>query len=516
MVQRKLILSLQLALEMIGEIERIEWKMDSFVSLPNRRSNCCLLMQSLLNAKTTYGELTLQHQKNIATNLGIPLSHISGVVSFYDTLCDRIEPCSKLPAIEDKGENHFFLKNKKENQSIQDYGFRTLFDVLTNNIDPIAALETSDMRGRGGASFSIAKKWNIVRTIKNQDKYVICNGSEGELFTAKDYVLLTETPYAILEGMAICGYAVGANKGIICIRNGYEDTLEIIETAIKEAICCGFLGQNIFDRGFNFEIRVQQGAGAYISGEETALLEFLEGNRAEPRLKPPYPGIQGFLGKPTVINNVESFAVVPLVLGDSADAFLNCGTDKDHGTTLFSVSGCVKHPGVYEYQYGTTLRHIYEEAGGCPEGKYLKGVMIGGGSSGTIFNTSIMDVCMDSISCAESELQFGTGTLWFFDQETSVVELCKNSAYFFSENSCGKCTACRFGNHAALELLERLLNGNGSNEDIEELSKLERYIAECSLCGLGQLSPQPVLSALRNFYGEFEVLLSKGGKNYVE
>lgn len=365
-------------------------------------------------------------------------------------------------------------------------------------------VKASGLRGRGGAGFPVGVKWDITRNTQAAQKYIVCNADEGEPGTNKDRVLLSQIPHAVLEGMAIAGIAVGATKGFLYLRAEYPYVRDVLLKAIEDARNCGYLGKNLFGSGLDFDVELRTGQGAYICGEETALLASIEGKRGEPRLKPPFPGVSGLWGCPTVINNVESMANVPLILNLGAEEYRRYGTEKCPGTKLYTLSGSICNPGVYEFPVGVTIRELFEKAGGgCPGGKKLKAIQTGG-ASGPIVSPELLDTPMDIESCAAVGASFGTGDLMFIDEDTDLAALGRNLAGFFAGESCGKCTPCRLGARRMEQLLGQIETGTAQADVLDELVELGQYMRTSALCGLGQAAPQPVLSLVKNFRPELE------------
>lgn len=363
-------------------------------------------------------------------------------------------------------------------------------------------VKASGLRGRGGAGFPVGVKWETTRAIDADQKYIICNADEGEPGTNKDRVLLSQVPHTVLEGMAIAGVAVGATKGYVYLRAEYPYVRDILLAAVKEAEANGCLGKNLFGSGLDFEVEIRTGQGAYICGEETALMESIEGRRGEPRSKPPFPGVSGLWGRPTVINNVESMANIPLIILEGPEEFRKYGTEKCPGTKLYTLSGSVQRPGVYEYPLGVSMRQLFEQAGGgCHGGKKLKAVQTGG-ESGPIVGPELLDTPMDIESCAAAGASLGTGDLLFLDEDVCLADLGRNIASFFAAESCGKCAPCRLGTRRMVELMDQLCRGAADVKVLEELEQLGTYMQQSTFCALGQAAPVPVLSLLRNFRGE--------------
>lgn len=388
-------------------------------------------------------------------------------------------------------------------------GYEALKKAVADSKGICETVKASGLRGRGGAGFPVGLKWETTRAIDANQKYIICNADEGEPGTNKDRVLLTQVPHTVLEGMAIAGVAVGATKGYLYIRAEYPYARDILLAAVKDAEANRCLGKNLFGSGLDFEVEIRTGQGAYICGEETALIESIEGNRGEPRSKPPFPGVSGLWGRPTVINNVESMANIPLILLEGPEEFRKYGTEKCPGTKLYTLSGSVKHPGVYEYPLGISMRQLFEEAGGgCRDGKQLKAIQTGG-ESGPIVRPELLDTPMDIESCAAVGASLGTGDLLFLDEDVCLADLGRNIASFFAAESCGKCAPCRLGTRRMAELLDRLCRGAAEADVLDELERLGRYMQQSTFCALGQAAPGPVLSLLRNFRAELAAHLGQ-------
>ena len=392
---------------------------------------------------------------------------------------------------------------------IEDYisvnGYFNLYKVLTEfkPSDVIAEVSRSGIRGRGGAGFPTGKKWEFCAKEVAKQKYVICNGDEGDPGAFMDRTILESNPHSILEGMAICGYAIGATKGVIYVRAEYKLAGEKLANAISQARKAGLLGKNIFGLGFDFDIEISLGAGAFVCGEETALITSVEGNRGEPNTKPPFPAVSGLYGCPTVINNVETWTNIPLIIEHGADWYASIGTEKSKGTKIFSLTGKVKNIGLIEAPIGATLREIiYDIGGGIPNGKKFKAIQIGGPSGGCI-PSEYLDTPIDYETLTSLGSMMGSGGMIVVDEDTCMVDLAKFFLQFTCDESCGKCTPCRIGNKRLLEILTRITEGNGTMEDLNELEVLSNHIKQTSLCGLGQSSPNPVLSTLRYFKDEY-------------
>ena len=384
-------------------------------------------------------------------------------------------------------------------------GYYALHKVLTTMTpeDVIATIKESGLRGRGGAGFSTGTKWELTRASVSDKKYVVCNADEGDPGAFMDRSIIEGNPHAIIEAMTICGYAIGADEGFVYLRAEYPLAGERLENAIKECNENGLLGENIFGTGFNFKLSIKYGAGAFVCGEETALLRSIEGNRGEPTLKPPYPAQSGLYGKPTVINNVETFANIAQIINNGAEWYSSIGTEDSKGTKVFALTGKVKHSGLIELPMGTTIREIvYDIGGGIPGDKELKAVQMGGPSGGCI-PKDLIDTAIDYKSLQEAGSMMGSGGMIVVDEGTCMVDFAKFFLDFTCEESCGKCTPCRIGNTRIKEILEKITSGTAEMEDLDKLEELCEYVKGNSLCGLGQTSPNPVLSTLKYFRDDY-------------
>jgi len=385
-------------------------------------------------------------------------------------------------------------------------GYFALGKALTEMTpdDVLDAVKSSGLQGRGGAGFPTGMKWSFVASQPSATKYVVCNADESEPGTFKDRMILEGDPHAVLEGMALAGYATGAQEGWVYIRGEYVLSKERLEKAIQQAEEFGLLGDNILDSDFSFHVHIHSGAGAYICGEETALLESLEGKRGIPRIRPPYPTVSGYHNLPTVVNNVETLAnVVPIVL-NGADWFRAMGTKRCPGTKVYTIMGDVNNTGLIEAPMGTTLREIIDiYGGGMKGGKTFKCAQTGG-SSGSIIPADFLDVPMDFASMAAKGAGLGSGALLICDEDTCIVDLVYVLLRFFKAESCGKCTPCRVGTAQMLESLDRLRRGFGKQADLDRLEQAAGYAQMASFCGLGQAAPVPILTGLRFFREEFE------------
>lgn len=360
-------------------------------------------------------------------------------------------------------------------------------------------VKKSNLRGRGGAGFNCGMKWNFAYQAQADQKYVICNADEGEPGTYKDRLIMENDPHAILEGMAICGFAIGSNKGYIYCRGEYPQVIDILNEAIAQAKEKGCLG--------NFDIEVRSGAGAYVCGEETALIESIEGSRGEPRFKPPFPPVQGLWSKPTIVNNVETFANIPVIVEKGGAWYAAIGAASYPGTKIFTLTGDVNNKTFFEVPTDTTIREIvFKFGGGIPNGKKFKAVQIGG-TSGAFIPESLLDtqVSFDSMSAIGATL--GSGATFVMDETRDMVDITARIAKFFEHESCGKCAPCREGTARMHELMEKLNEGKGSGKDIALLQKLGNVMSYSCLCGLGQAAPAPVLTTIKHFQADYNAKL---------
>ena len=384
-------------------------------------------------------------------------------------------------------------------------GYRALPRVLRemSQEEVIDIIERSGLRGRGGGGFPTGKKWRLTKEVEGKQKYVVCNADEGDPGAFMDRSILEGDPHSVLEAMEIAGYAIGANKGYIYVRAEYPIAVHRLEIAISQAREYGILGNNIFGTNFSFDIEIRLGAGAFVCGEETALLESIEGRRGQPRVKPPYPAQAGLWGKPTLINNVETFANIAQIILNGPDWYASIGTEKSKGTKVFALGGNVNNIGLVEVPMGTTLREIvYDIGGGLPNNREFKAAQTGGPSGGCIPKEHL-DTPIDYESLKEIGSMMGSGGLIIMDDTKCMVCLAKFYLQFTVSESCGKCTPCRIGTKRMLEILEKLCNGEGDEMDIYKLEKLAVNIQKSSICGLGQSAPNPVISTLKYFREEF-------------
>lgn len=386
-------------------------------------------------------------------------------------------------------------------------GYEALGKVLKTMTpdDVIQIILDSGLRGRGGGGFPTGKKWQLARNlVKDADqKYVCCNADEGDPGAFMDRSVLEGDPHVVIEAMAIAGYAIGATQGYIYIRAEYPIAVQRLQIAIDQAREYGLLGKNIFDSGFDFDLDIRLGAGAFVCGEETALMTSIEGNRGEPRPRPPFPAESGLFKKPTVLNNVETYANIPQIILNGADWFASMGTEKSKGTKVFALGGKIHNTGLVEVPMGTTLREvIYEIGGGIPNGKAFKAAQTGGPSGGCI-PAEHLDIPIDYDNLIAIGSMMGSGGLIVMDEDNCMVDIAKFFLQFTVDESCGKCTPCRIGTKRLYEILEKITSGNATMEDLDKMEKLCYYIKNNSLCGLGQTAPNPVLSTLRYFKDEY-------------
>ena len=395
-------------------------------------------------------------------------------------------------------------------ENIEEYiafdGYAALGKALTEMTpdEVIQVVLDSGLRGRGGGGFPTGRKWQLACADRGKvEKYVCCNADEGDPGAFMDRSVLEGDPHSVIEAMAIAGYAIGADQGYVYVRAEYPIAVNRLSTAIQQAREYGLLGKDIFGTDFSFDIDIKLGAGAFVCGEETALMTSIEGMRGEPRPRPPFPAKKGLFGRPTILNNVETYANIPQIILKGADWFRSMGTEKSPGTKVFALGGKIKHTGLVEVPMGTTLREIVEEiGGGIPGGKKFKAAQTGGPSGGCI-PASLIDTPIDYDNLMEIGSMMGSGGLIVMDEDTCMVDIAKFFLEFTVDESCGKCTPCRVGTKRLLELLEKITSGNGTMRDLERIEELAQFIKENSLCGLGQTAPNPVLSTLQYFRDEY-------------
>ncbi len=423
------------------------------------------------------------------------------------------------PEIKNLYDVSFYKKQKKialrncgviDPENIDEYialdGYQALIKCLTR-LKPqevIDIVKESGLRGRGGGGFPTGNKWQFAKNAEGKIKYVCCNADEGDPGAFMDRSILEGDPNSVIEAMTIAGYAVGSNQGYVYIRAEYPVAIERLQTAISQARDYGLLGSNILGSGFDFDIDLRYGAGAFVCGEETALMTSIEGNRGEPRPRPPFPAIKGLFGKPTLLNNVETYANIPEIINRGSEWFSKMGTEKSKGTKVFALCGKTNDTGLVEIPMGTTLREIVEEiGGGIPNGRKFKAAQTGGPSGGCI-PAQLIDTPIDYDNLIQIGSMMGSGGLIVMDEDNCMVDIAKFFLEFTVEESCGKCTPCRVGTKRLLEMLTKITEGRGTLEDLDKMEELCYYIKNNSLCGLGQTAPNPVISTLRYFRSEYE------------
>jgi len=384
-------------------------------------------------------------------------------------------------------------------------GYQALIKVLTSMkpIDIIKEVKASGLRGRGGGGFPTGLKWEFTYKAPGDEKIVCCNADEGDPGAFMDRSILEGDPHALIEAMTIAAYSISAEKGYIYVRAEYPIAVSRLNIAIAQAKEYGLLGENILNTGFNFDLEIRLGSGAFVCGEETALMASIEGKRGEPRPRPPFPAVKGLFGLPTLLNNVETYANIPQIILNGADWFASMGTDTSKGTKVFAIGGKIVNTGLVEIPMGTSLRTIIEDiGGGIPDGKKFKAAQTGGPSGGCI-PAELMDVAIDYDNLAKIGSIMGSGGLIVMDEDNCMVDIAKFFLEFTKDESCGKCTPCRIGTKRLLEYLEKITRGQGTMQDLEEMEELCHYIKDNSLCGLGQTAPNPVLSTLQYFKDEY-------------
>ena len=420
--------------------------------------------------------------------------------------------------IKSLNETNFYKKQKRvalrncgviDPENIDEYiaydGYQALAKCLMEYTPEqvIDIVKRSGLRGRGGGGFPTGRKWELAAMNKADQKYVVCNADEGDPGAFMDRSVLEGDPHCIVEAMAICGYAVGATEGYVYVRAEYPIAVRRLQKAIEDARAYGLLGKDLFGSGFDFDLHIRLGAGAFVCGEETALMTSIEGNRGEPRPRPPYPAVKGLFGKPTTENNVETFANIPQIILNGPEYFSSMGTEKSKGTKVFALGGKINNTGLVEIPMGTTLREIIEEiGGGIPNGKKFKAAQTGGPSGGCI-PADLIDTPIDYDNLTAIGCMMGSGGLIVMDEDNCMVDIAKFFLDFTVDESCGKCSPCRIGTKRMREILEKITSGKGTLEDIDKLEELAHYIKENSLCGLGQTAPNPVLSTLKFFRDEY-------------
>ncbi len=421
-------------------------------------------------------------------------------------------------AVKPLNETNFYKKQHRvalrncgviDPENIEEYiaydGYQALAKALTQMTpqDVIQTVIDSGLRGRGGGGFPTGRKWSFTAANQADQKYVVCNADEGDPGAFMDRSVLEGDPHCIVEAMALCGYATGATEGYVYVRAEYPIAVQRLQKAIDDARAYGLLGKNIFGSGFDFDLFIRLGAGAFVCGEETALMTSIEGNRGEPRPRPPYPAVKGLFGKPTTENNVETFANIPQIILHGAEFFNTMGTETSKGTKVFALGGKINNTGLVEVPMGTTLREIVEDiGGGIPKGKKFKAAQTGGPSGGCL-PADLLDIEIDYDNLVAKGAMMGSGGLIVMDEDDCMVDIAKFFLKFTVDESCGKCTPCRVGTRRLLEILEKITSGKGTMEDLDRMEKLCHYIKENSLCGLGQTAPNPVLSTYERFKDEY-------------
>ena len=463
-----------------------------------------------------YQKLTPQDMENIVSE------HILKGRIVEDKLLEN--PSNETKVMNPNEEHPFFARQIKiatrnmgviNPLSIEEYiaheGYFALQKVISDMSpkEVVELLKASGLRGRGGAGFPTGLKWEFTQIAEGDKKYVLCNADEGDPGAFMDRAILEGDPHSILEAMAIAGYAIGSDQGYIYVRAEYPLAIERLREGIRQAKAFGLLGENIMGTGFSFDIDLRIGAGAFVCGEETALIESIEGKRGQPRNKPPFPATCGLWNKPTLNNNVETYANIPPIIIKGAEWFSSIGYEKSRGTKVFALAGKIRNTGLVEVPMGITLREIvYDIGGGIPDGKEFKAVQTGGPSGGCITKEHL-DTPLSYETLRELGTMMGSGGMVFMDEETCMVDVAKYFLDFSVEESCGKCTPCREGTRVMYEMLEKITHGEGEPGDIEKLEELGRSIMDTALCGLGQAAPQPVISTIANFRDEYEAHINK-------
>ena len=462
-----------------------------------------------------YPEGSFYSRVNVEDIPRIVEEHLKGGKVVKELLYDETVEGDRIKSL---SETTFYAKQKRvalrncgviNPEDIREYiavdGYKALNKVLTemSRDDVIKCVTDSGLRGRGGGGFPTGLKWKFAAANQADQKYVCCNADEGDPGAFMDRSVLEGDPHVVIEAMAIAGYAIGATQGYVYVRAEYPIAVKRLSIAIKQAREAGLLGDNIFGTGFKFDLDIRLGAGAFVCGEETALMTSIEGNRGEPRPRPPFPAVKGLFGKPTILNNVESYANIPRIILNGAEWFASMGTEKAKGTKVFALGGKIKHTGLLEIPMGTTLREVVEEiGGGIPNGKKFKAAQMGGPSGGCV-PAEHFDVPLDYDNLLAIGAMVGSGGLIVMDEDSCMVDIAKFFLEFTVDESCGKCTPCRIGTRRLLEILEKITSGNGTMEDLDKLESLCYYIKANSLCGLGQTAPNPILSTLRYFRDEY-------------
>ena len=458
-----------------------------------------------------YAQMTPEHAKTVAEKHLVKGGSIVKELLYQGTVLKdgSVIPFAETPFY--KKQMRIALRNcgviapEDIEEAIAAGDYEALEKVLTSMTpdDVVNEMLASGLRGRGGAGFPTGRKWAFAKASQNDVKYVCCNADEGDPGAFMDRSVLEGDPHAVLEAMAIAGYAIGANQGYIYVRAEYPIAVKRLEIAIGQAREYGLLGKNIFDSGFDFDIEIRLGAGAFVCGEETALMTSIEGNRGEPRPRPPFPAVKGLFQQPTILNNVETYANVAQIILKGADWFASMGTEKSKGTKVFALGGKIHNTGLVEIPMGTTLREVIEEiGGGIPNGKKFKAAQTGGPSGGCI-PAELIDTPIDYESLTAIGSMMGSGGLIVMDEDNCMVDIAKFFLEFCVDESCGKCAPCRIGTKRLYDLLCKITDGNGTLEDIDTIEELCYHLKESALCALGQSAPNPVLSTLKYFRDEY-------------
>lgn len=479
------------------------------------------LIHILRKAQEIFGSIPKEIQIYIHNKTGIPLSKIYGVSTFYPFFNLTLKETELSPQEIQEVKSPILNNNPKQTKNIlkiceqvnpediKSYielgGYGGLRKALNmTHLQILDELEISKLRGRGGAGFPVWKKWEDVYKQISSEKYVICNGNESESYSFKDFYLLYNSPQIIIEGLIIAGYTVRANKGFIFIRSNYAGILNRLELALKQARESNFLGENIMGTGFSFDIEIRFGAGAYVSGEETALIQSLTGNRGEPSQKPPYIFQKGYKGKPTVLNNVETLANIPYLLINGGENYSKIGTNTSTGTKIITLLGNVKIPGIVEVPMGITIKELIEDiGGGTASGEPIKGIQ-SDGTVGQFIMEKNFDRKVEIDNMVNIKSFIGFNGIKVLDKNDSIVTAVKDSVEFLMNASCGKCTPCRIGNRRIYELLEKLLDGHGTMSDIDMIKEISTSMKLGSICGLGKSIQIPIITAMDEFWDEFE------------
>ncbi len=452
------------------------------------------LLPALHEARTRCARVGAEQDREIAGALDLPLSQVAGAATFFSAFAGGDDG-----AVDET----MFAAPHGGKLLAGDPDYTAVRKMAEEQPDLLALIDQAHILGRSGSGFPMAAKWRVTAQAAGEEKYIVCNGSEGEGNTYKDAALLTCAPSAVIGGMALCALATGIEKGYLYIRAEYKNAYDTVCQAVQDAYAKGALGRDIMGSGKTFDLEAVLGGGAYVSGEETGLLQALEGQRPEPRLKPPYPGAVGLYGKPTIVNNAETFAAVACLMRNGVAFFLENGTEAAGGTKLYTITGCVAEPGVYELPHKTTLAQAIQAAGGIREGKTFKGIQIGGGATGGFGGGDVMDMTLDYDGCRQKGLSLGTGSIYCIGGDESVTALCHDSIAFLAEQSCGMCVPCRYGLREMRDQLARMVSGEATMEDLDTLESLADYIGRSARCALGQAAPGVFATAFRAFPEEF-------------